>query len=94
MTRLGVTCLVAMLATSCVHHRHTVGLGPTGTDQQSARQWYVLFGLIAANEVSAQRMSAGLTSYSIESEYSLIDMLLQPLIWPLTLTTRTVTVRT
>lgn len=46
------------------------------------------------NDVSAQRMADGLTSYTIETEYSLTDLLLQPLLLPLTMTSRTVTVRT
>lgn len=75
-------------------HRHSVGLGPTGTGEHVERQWYVLFGLFQANEVDAQRSAAGLTSYSVETEYGLIDMLLAPFLLPLTITTRTVTVRT
>jgi len=87
-------CLMLLFATSCVHHRHSVGLGATGTGVQASRQYYILFGLVSTNDVSAQRMADGLTSYTIETEYSLIDILLQPLLLPLTMTSRTVTVRT
>ena len=31
-----LTCLL-LLATGCVHHRHSIGLGATGTGEQSAR---------------------------------------------------------
>jgi hypothetical protein len=75
-------------------HQHSVGLGPTGTGEQVARQYYVLFGFIAANDVDPQRMAAGLTSYSVETEYGLLDILFAPFLLPLTITTRTVTVRT
>ncbi|MFN3243057.1 MAG: hypothetical protein ACE37K_16275 [Planctomycetota bacterium] len=87
-------CLMLLFATGCVHHRHSVGLGATGTEVQHARQYYMLFGLIATNDVSAQRMADGLTSYTVETEYGFFDMLLQPLLLPLTMTSRTVTVRT
>lgn len=87
-------CLMLLFATGCVHHRHSVGLGATGTGEQQARQYYFLFGLVATNDVSAQRMADGLTSYTIETQYSIIDILLQPLLLPLTMTSRTVTVRT
>ena len=87
-------CLLLLLGTSCVGHRHRVGLGPTGTREQTARQYYILFGLFQANEVDAQRMADGLTSYEIETEYGFYDILMQPLLLPLTITTRTVTVRT
>lgn len=86
--------LSALFATtSCMSHTHRVGLGPTGLGETSARQYYILFGLIEANEVNVQRMAADLTSYSIETGYSFVDMLLAPFLLPFTITTRTVTVR-
>ena len=87
-----VLCL--LLGTGCVAHRHAVGLGATGTGQQSARQYYIFFGLVATNDVDAQRMADGLTSYEIETRYGFFDLLLGPLLLPLTMTSRTVVVRT
>ena len=89
-----VAILLLSLAASCVSHRHSIGLGATGTGEQRARQYYILFGFFAANEVNAQRMADGLTSYEIESKFGFLDLLLQPLLLPLTITSRTVTVRT
>lgn len=86
--------LLFAFAASCVSHRHAIGLGSTGTGEQSARQYYLFLGLITVNEISAQRMADGLTSYEIETRYGFWDMLIQPLILPLTMTTRTITVRT
>ena len=86
--------LLLALTASCASHRHAVGLGATGTGEQSARQFYLFFGLMTVNDISAQRMADGLTSYEIETSYGVWDWLLQPLLLPLTLTTRTVTVRT
>jgi hypothetical protein len=78
----------------CVGHVHSIGLGPTGSGAVSARQYYVLFGFAEINEVDPQRMAEGLTSYSIETEFGLVDLLLFPLLLPFTATSRTVTVRT
>ncbi|MCU0862719.1 MAG: hypothetical protein MUC36_02910 [Planctomycetes bacterium] len=78
----------------CVSHQHTIGLGATGTGQQTARQFFFLFGLFQVNEIDTQRMAPDLTSYSIETRFGVVDMLLAPLLAPLTMTTRTVTVRT
>lgn len=91
---VALTCLLLTFASGCVHHRHAVGLGASGTGEQQARQYYVLFGLFRANDVSAQRMADGLTSYTIETEYSFFDLLMQPLLLPVTMTSRTITVRT
>jgi hypothetical protein len=54
----------------------------------------VLFGLITFNEVSVQRMADDLTSYTVETQFTLVDLLLAPLLLPLTVTSRTVTVKT
>jgi len=86
--------LILLFAASCVSHRHSVGLGATGTGEQHARQYYIFFGFFSANEVSAQRMADGVTSYEIESKYGFWDLIMQPLLLPLTMTSRTITVRT
>ena len=86
--------LLLALTASCVSHRHSIGLGATGTGEETSRQFYLFFGWMTVNEISAQRMADGLTSYEIETRYGFWDVLLQPLILPLTMTTRTVTVRT
>lgn len=91
---LPALAFTALSAAGCVSHQHTVGLGATGTGEQIARQYYFLFGLVQVNEVDTQRMAPDLTSYSIETKYGLLDLVLSPLLLPLTLTTRTVTVRT
>jgi hypothetical protein len=86
--------LATIAAAGCTSHYHSIGLGPTGSAEQSERQYYFLFGLIRINEVDPGRMAADLTSYSIETEFSFTDLLLSPLLIPLTVTSRTVTVRT
>jgi hypothetical protein len=86
--------IAAFSAAGCVSHQHTVGLGATGTGAQTARQYYFLFGFVQVNEVDTQRMAPDLTSYSIETSYGFLDLVLAPFLLPLTLTTRTVTVRT
>jgi len=90
-------CLLAataLLGGACVGHQHTVGLGPTGTGVAQQRQYYALFGFWQINEVDSQRLAADLTSYSIDTQFSFVDLLLQPLLLPFTMTSRTVTVRT
>ena len=75
-------------------HQHSVGLGATGTGVTTARQYYVLFGFAKVNEVDPQRLADGLTSYSIETGYGFVDLLLMPFLLPFTATSRTVVVRT
>ena len=91
--RLAALAAAACLA-GCASHTHVVGLGPTGTGETSARQFYIFFGLIALNEVDTQRMAPELTSYEVRTRIAFVDLLLAPLLLPLTATSRTVTVRT
>jgi hypothetical protein len=86
--------LTAALLPACVGHRHTVGLGPTGAAVVTARQYYILFGLVGFNDVDSQRLANDLTSYSVETSYGAVDLLLAPFLLPLTATSRTVVVRT
>lgn len=91
---VAAVCTLALVPSACVSHTHSVGLGATGSGSTEVRQYYVLFGLFAANDVDAQRLAGGLTSYAITTEYAFVDLLLQPLLLPFTMTSRTVTVRT
>lgn len=93
LARLAALSLLLLSASGCVWHRHEVGLGATGTGEVQERQYYVLFGFVEVNEVDARRMAPDLTSYTIETEFGLVDLLLAPLLFPLTMTSRTVVVR-
>lgn len=85
--------LAAMSMSSCVWHQHTVGLGPNAIGTESARQFYILFGLLRLNEVDSQRMTHDLRSYRVTTSFSLVDFLLTPILLPLLGTTsRTVVV--
>lgn len=94
--RLAATAALATAAclAGCASHTHVVGLGPTGTGETTVRQYYIFFGLIALNEVDTQRLAPELTSYAVHTRIAFVDLLLAPLLLPLTATSRTVTVRT
>ena len=87
-----VSILLLAMLTGCQVHTHRVGAGPTGVGEESARQYYILFGLLQLNEVNVQRMASDLTGYDIETEFSWLDFFLMPVFLPLTITSRTVTV--
>lgn len=91
---LAALATIAVTSGACVTHEHSIGLGATGTGVETERQYYVLFGFAKVNEVDPQRMAGGLTSYTIETRYGLVDFLLMPFLLPLTATSRTVVVRT
>jgi hypothetical protein len=95
MSLRAAACLLAVLvAPGCVSHSHPVGLGATGTGEASARQFYLLFGLVPLNTIESQRLANDLTSYTIDTRFSFVDLLLSPFLLAVTMTSRTVTVRT
>lgn len=90
------SCLLAVpllvLLGGCMSHTHVVGVGSTGIGTESTRQYYLFFGLLPLNEVNVQRETGDLTGYEIHSQYGFVDILLSPLLFFLTGTSRTVTV--
>lgn len=82
-----------LLLGACSSHSHRVGLGPVDNHVLAERtQVYMLFGLVRLNNVDTSRITTDLTSYEIETSYSFWDILLSPILLPLTVTTRSVTV--
>lgn len=91
---MAAAALFVIPSAGCVSHQHTVGLGATGTGEVQQRQYYALFGLVQVNEVDTQRLAGDLTSYTVDTRFGFIDLLLAPFLLPLTASSRTITVRT
>ena len=52
----------------------------------------MFWGLLRWNDADVSQVTSDLTSYEIRTEYSFTDILLAPLLFPLTVTSRTVSV--
>ena len=96
MARRTVVLLALALllcAQGCVTHVHRVGLGPVqGTELARERQYYILFGLFRLNDVDTHQIAKGRNSYQVETTTSFWDLVLTPFLFPLSVTSRTVTV--
>ena len=84
--------LLVMMLVGCAAHTHIVGTGPAGSDIAAKRQWYALWGLVPINQVDTGALAAGATNYSIHTETSIIDILLNIFTGYVTIYSRTVTV--
>ena len=60
----------------CMTHEHVVGTGAATGYTESAKQWYLLNGLMALNDVDTKAMSGGAENYKIITQTTLIDMLI------------------
>ena len=76
----------------CSTHVHTVGTGPQTGQVESARQWYILFGLIPLNTVDTGAMVGGAANYEIKTSTEALDIIIGIPASYITVGSRTVTV--
>jgi Bor protein len=88
---LGALALASFL-TGCNTLVHEVGRGAQGHDEVEKRQWYALWGLVPLGEVDSHAMAKGATDYTVTSEHTIIDILLNLITTWVTINSQTVTV--
>ena len=76
----------------CSTHVHTVGTGPQSGQVETARQWYILFGLIPLNTVDTGAMASGAENYEIKTQLAALDIIIGIPAGYITVSSRTVTV--
>jgi hypothetical protein len=90
---VAVVLLVAILVmTGCMTHVHVIGTGGKGGAVEQARQWYILWGLVPLNNVDTRTMAGGAKDYTIKTEISPMDFLLNIFTSWVTVYSRTVEV--
>lgn len=85
--------ILALLAVSCSKHVHKVGSGATGAGVEQARQWYVLWGLVALNNVDTNQMVGNAQNYTVETQNAPLDIIINIFTQYVSVTSRTVTVK-
>ena len=76
-TMIGVLVVFAMsILVGCVTHEHIVGTGAATGYTESAKQWYLIGGLIPLNNVDTKAMSGDSQNYKIITQTSIIDALI------------------
>lgn len=88
-----VLIFIFMLMVGCATHIHKVGNGAQGNDIQQARQWYVLWGLVPINNVDTNALAGGATDYTITTQQSALDVIINIFTGYITVTSRTVKVQ-
>ena len=96
-----ITLIISMLFISCATHLHTVGYGPQIGVKATARQYYLLWGLVPINTIDTNEM-AGLDingkqieNYEIQTQVGPLDFVINSVSFftiGMILTSRTVTV--
>ena len=60
----------------CSTHYHTVGTGPQTGVSNTARQFYLLYGLIPLNSVDTGAMAEGAANYEIQTQVGPMDLVI------------------
>jgi hypothetical protein len=85
-----MTSLVLILV-GCSAHIHKIGQGAQGNNIIEERQWYVLWGLVPINDVQTDQMTSA-ADYTIKTEQSALDVIINIFTSVITVYSRTVTV--
>ena len=98
---IAITLIISMLFISCATHIHTIGYGPQSGVKATARQYYLLWGLVPINTIDTNEM-AGLDingkqieNYEIQTQVGPLDVVINSVSFftiGMILTSRTVTV--
>lgn len=83
---------VMILIVGCASHTHVVGNGAQGTEIVEARQWYILYGLVPINDVDSHAMAEGGSDYTIVTEATPLDVMINIFTSMISVNSRTVTV--
>ena len=87
-----VLLVVFLMLLGCEAHMHKIGQGAQNNEMEEARQWYILFGLVPLNEVDTSEMVGEVEDYTIETETSVLDVVMNIFTMYVTVSSRTVTV--
>ena len=87
-----VMIVASLFLIGCSTHVHTVGSGPQVGQVETARQWYILYGLIPLNSVDTGALAGGAANYEIKTSTGPIDILIGIPATYITVSSRTVTV--
>ena len=87
-----IMIISSLFLIGCSTNIHTVGTGPQTGQIETARQWYILFGLIPLNTVDTGAMAGGAANYEIKTSQEALDIIIGIPAAYITVNSRTVTV--
>lgn len=73
---VALLCVFSLSASGCLTHRHIVGSGASTGQSETAKDWYLLWGLVRLNTVDTKAMAGSASNYTIDTQESFIDGLI------------------
>ena len=88
-----VALLICFLLTNgCYTMNHVVGEGAKSGTVVTERQWYILWGLVPLNDIKSKDMAGGATNYTIKTQQSPLDVIINIFTSVVTVYSRTIEV--
>lgn len=84
--------VLALCWVGCAAHTHKIGNGAQTNKAEKKRQWYILYGAVPLNEVNTAEMANDTRDYTIKTELSPLDVVMNFFTEWVTVISRTVTV--
>jgi hypothetical protein len=85
--------LLVSFMVGCAANTHIIGDGAKGSEVVSAKQWYILCGLVPLNKVDTKAMAGDATNYEIKTQQSFIDVIISGITSCVTISCRSVSVK-
>ena len=99
---MSITLIIMMLFIGCATHIHHIGAGPQIGHQVTARQYYLLWGLVPLNSVDTNELAGTdingnpIENYEIQTQVGPLDIVINTISfvfgYQILLTSRTVTI--
>ena len=87
-----MAAIMMLSIVGCYSQTFVVGNGAQGAQTEETRQWYILFGLVPLNTVDSKAMAGDAANYTIHTEQSFLDVVINIFTSAVTVYSRTVTV--
>lgn len=87
-----LAALLMFSVVGCYTQNFVVGNGAQGNKVEETRQWYILFGLVPLNTVDTNAMAGNAKDYTIMTQQSFLDVVIDIFTSAITVYSRTVTV--
>lgn len=89
---IALLLFIVFYSTGCMSHTHVVGKGAQSTQTMESRQWYILFGLVPLNNANTAELAKDAVDYTIKTEITPLDFIMNIVTGFVTIYSRTVTV--
>ena len=73
---IAMMLVASLLIVGCSTHVHTVGAGPQTGVIKTARQYYLLWGLVPLNTVDTGAMAGDVNNYDIQTQLGPVDVVI------------------